>query len=391
MKNKNSLTIFDVRRQKKKRFIIWTLVIVIIMTTCFGQAPLVSEADVDDKPENYTYFQCIVDEMTKDKDRKFTILEIVPDTSCSEFLFYGADKSIRDKLDWINENEQDTTIRRWFGTIGGWDGAVMAQSQYQLNADGFSNFKFTFNISRLTGKKYVEVENMFLNYVLTDYVDFMEDRLVISTKAANEVTVEDVQNADFVYVSTKCHDNNTYTTNQFFNGYMSDGAGGYQPVEASQITKYTRNADGSFTEVAVNSSGNAPTYMDYEFVENGSEKDELLRSIDGRITGANPEYLTYPSADGSGYYISRDLSWAAAEAIMNATLEGKTFKNGQIRMMPVVFDASTIGTAGNNVKRMEAVVRSTITDVPTDADKIISDKDGNTYTGYASVKNMIST
>lgn len=57
------------------------------MTTCFGQAPLVSEADVDDKPENYTYFQCIVDEMTKDKDRKFTILEIVPDTSCSEFLF----------------------------------------------------------------------------------------------------------------------------------------------------------------------------------------------------------------------------------------------------------------------------------------------------------------
>ena len=215
MKNKNSLTIFDVRRQKKKRFIIWTLVIVIIMTTCFGQAPLVSEADVDDKPENYTYFQCIVDEMTKDKDRKFTILEIVPDTSCSEFLFYGADKSIRDKLDWINENEQDTTIRRWFGTIGGWDGAVMAQSQYQLNADGFSNFKFTFNISRLTGKKYVEVENMFLNYVLTDYVDFMEDRLVINTKAANEVTVEDVQNADFVYVSTKCHDNNTYTTNQF--------------------------------------------------------------------------------------------------------------------------------------------------------------------------------
>ena len=391
MKNKNSLTIFDVRRQKKKRFIIWTLVIVIIMTTCFGQAPLVSEADVDDKPENYTYFQCIVDEMTKDKDRKFTILEIVPDTSCSEFLFYGADKSIRDKLDWINENEQDTTIRRWFGTIGGWDGAVMAQSQYQLNADGFSNFKFTFNISRLTGKKYVEVENMFLNYVLTDYVDFMEDRLVISTKAANEVTVEDVQNADFVYVSTKCHDNNTYTTNQFFNGYMSDGEGGYQPVEASQITKYTRNADGSFTEVAVNSSGNAPTYMDYEFVENGSEKDELLRSIDGRITGANPEYLTYPSADGRGYYISRDLSWAAAEAIMNATLEGKTFKNGQIRMMPVVFDASTIGTAGNNVKRMEAVVRSTITDVPTDADKIISDKDGNTYTGYAIVKNMIST
>lgn len=391
MKNKNSLTIFDVRRQKKKRFIIWTLVIVIIMTTCFGQAPLVSEADVDDKPENYTYFQCIVDEMTKDKDRKFTILEIVPDTSCSEFLFYGADKSIRDKLDWINENEQDTTIRRWFGTIGGWDGAVMAQSQYQLNADGFSNFKFTFNISRLTGKKYVEVENMFLNYVLTDYVDFMEDRLVINTKAANEVTVEDVQNADFVYVSTKCHDNNTYTTNQFFNGYMSDGEGGYQPVEASQITKYTRNADGSFTEVAVNSSGNAPTYMDYEFVENGSEKDELLRSIDGRITGANPEYLTYPSADGRGYYISRDLSWAAAEAIMNATLEGKTFKNGQIRMMPVVFDASTIGTAGNNVKRMEAVVRSTITDVPTDADKIISDKDGNTYTGYAIVKNMIST
>ena len=391
MKNKNSLTIFDVRRQKKKRFIIWTLVIVIIMTTCFGQAPLVSEADVDDKPENYTYFQCIVDEMTKDKDRKFTILEIVPDTSCSEFLFYGADKSIRDKLDWINENEQDTTIRRWFGTIGGWDGAVMAQSQYQLNADGFSNFKFTFNISRLTGKKYVEVENMFLNYVLTDYVDFMEDRLVINTKAANEVTVEDVQNADFVYVSTKCHDNNTYTTNQFFNGYMSDGAGGYQPVEASQITKYTRNADGSFTEVAVNSSGNAPTYMDYEFVENGSEKDELLRSIDGRITGANPEYLTYPSADGRGYYISRDLSWAAAEAIMNATLEGKTFKNGQIRMMPVVFDASTIGTAGNNVKRMEAVVRSTITDVPTDTDKIISDKDGNTYTGYAIVKNMIST
>ena len=79
MKNKNSLTIFDVRRQKKKRFIIWTLVIVIIMTTCFGQAPLVSEADVDDKPENYTYFQCIVDEMTKDKDRKFTILEIVPE------------------------------------------------------------------------------------------------------------------------------------------------------------------------------------------------------------------------------------------------------------------------------------------------------------------------
>lgn len=391
MKNKNSLTIFDVRRQKKKRFIIWTLVIVIIMTTCFGQAPLVSEADVDDKPEDYTYFQCIVDEMTKDKDRKFTILEIVPDTSCSEFLFYGADKSIRDKLDWINENEQDTTIRRWFGTIGGWDGAVMAQSQYQLNADGFSNFKFTFNISRLTGKKYVEVENMFLNYVLTDYVDFMEDRLVINTKAANEVTVEDVQNADFVYVSTKCHDNNTYTTNQFFNGYMSDGEGGYQPVEASQITKYTRNADGSFTEVAVNSSGNAPTYMDYEFVENGSEKDELLRSIDGRITGANPEYLTYPSADGRGYYISRDLSWAAAEAIMNATLEGKTFKNGQIRMMPVVFDASTIGTAGNNVKRMEAVVRSTITDVPTDADKIISDKDGNTYTGYAIVKNMIST
>lgn len=57
---------------------------------------------------------------------------------------------------------------------------------------------------------------MFLNYVLTDYVDFMEDRLVISTKAANEVTVEDVQNADFVYVSTKCHDNNIYTTNQFF-------------------------------------------------------------------------------------------------------------------------------------------------------------------------------
>ena len=391
MKNKNSLTIFDVRRQKKKRFIIWTLVIVIIMTTCFGQAPLVSEADVDDKPENYTYFQCIVDEMTKDKDRKFTILEIVPDTSCSEFLFYGADKSIRDKLDWINENEQDTTIRRWFGTIGGWDGAVMAQSQYQLNADGFSNFKFTFNISRLTGKKYVEVENMFLNYVLTDYVDFMEDRLVINTKAANEVTVEDVQNADFVYVSTKCHDNNTYTTNQFFNGYMSDGEGGYQPVEAPQITKYTRNADGSFTEVVVNSSGNAPTYMDYEFVENGSEKDELLRSIDGRINGENPEYLTYPSADGRGYYISRDLSWAAAEAIMNATLEGKTFKNGQIRMMPVVFDASTIGTAGNNVKRMEAVVRSTITDVPTDADKIISDKDGNTYTGYAIVKNMIST
>ena len=172
---------------------------------------------------------------------------------------------------------------------------------------------------------------------------------------------------------------------------MSDGAGGYQPVEASQITKYTRNADGSFTEVAVNSSGNAPTYMDYEFVENGSEKDELLRSIDGRINGENPEYLTYPSADGRGYYISRDLSWAAAEAIMNATLEGKTFKNGQIRMMPVVFDASTIGTAGNNVKRMEAVVRSTITDVPTDTDKIISDKDGNTYTGYAIVKNMIST
>lgn len=386
MKNKNSLTVFDRIYTRKKRIIALVLVIVIVITTCFSNDPFLSKAE-DDASDD-TYFECIIKEMTKDVNRKFTILEIVPDKSCAEFIYFTGDQEIQNKLNWINENEKDTTIKRWYGTIGGSEGSPKAAGQYQLNADGFSNFKFTFNISRLSGKMYVEVENMFLNYVLPDYATFLEDRIEVNSKVANEVTVEDVNQADFIYVSMKPEDSSTFQINQFFSKYKSNGSDEYTVTAPEAVVKYNQ-VNGSFLGTTVTDVFSVPTYKDYEYVSNNSEKDTLLEE-----SISSGKYITYPSSDGSGYYISRDMSWDVAQRIMEVSLEGKEFKNNEVRQVPIVFDGDdTTAASGNNIVRMQTIIRSVVTDVPTDESKIIKDTTATpeTYTGYAIVKNMIST
>ncbi|MDY5576361.1 MAG: DUF5057 domain-containing protein [Lachnospiraceae bacterium] len=386
MKNKSSLTVFDMINKKKKRFISLVLVILVVVSTCFSNAPFVSEAEEGESnsgQESTGYFDQVIAEMKADPNRTFNILEIVPDDCCGEFLFYTADSSIQEKFDYISTDAAG--MEEIYSKLS--DGAkndVKTTGSGQLTNMGFSNFLVMYHENLFTNKVYLEIENLFLNEVVPDYATFLDGRLDVDLVEANKLTIDDISNADLIYINTRDHDGGTVEGYEFLSQYKKDASGNWYKGAKENLVVYKKDGSGNFTKSDA-ASGNIPGYTTYEYVTYGSAED-----IASRYTGDNPAYTIYKDSDNKGYYISRDISWESAAKILEVTLKGKSV-NGKTAQVPIIFDASTIGTNGNNIYRLEAIIRSVEADVAADEKYQITNSAGEVCNGYAIVENMIST
>lgn len=418
MKNNNHLTVFESIQKKKKRIhriVAGVLLPVLVVTTCFSSNLLrdVAEAETRTKdPEEYINY--VIGEMKADPDRKFTILEIVPDDSQGEFDFYAAQPEIVEKLSYLTQDELKKIDGWWQGredknvyhkvnnlyalkdmaNINDFYSATTALLNFRTIEDG------------ITGEISIELENAFLQVVVPEYYSMMRDRMEVKIMDANDVTVIDVRNADLIYIHGYSQQGNVQPVNELLTTLVDENTRG--PI----IQNANYNKDGTAK------SADAYSFEDFEYVEKGSEED--IKYEDNMTAYANAdESLTVPYIydsvtgkvnrsvytaedkkkqklaeytkeveDDKGYYKSRDISWAVVEEIWELNLYGKYFPmDNAYATVPIMVDNnSMIGQMSTNASKMIGFCQSV------SAEKIKpSETSIVTVCGYDIYKQCVST
>ncbi len=426
MRANSSITIFE-RIQRKnriiKRAIAFFMVVVVALTTCFSSNFTKKKANAAvaiDEPGAYLVY--VIEEMQKDPARNFVVLEIVPDQSQGEFIYYCAQKEVTDKLQKLNQTELEYIYNRladgsktvnFFGNI---EQVYAKDSSGNYVGGTTSNFGFKLRKNALSGKYDIKLENVFLENVIPEYYGFLEDRLEVRCIEANDVTIEDVREADLIYLNSKMHD----STKSVYQVMSVISAAGDTRGTVPAIENF--KADGTLLT-------SDPNYSDYEFVETGSAEDLAYTTNLKKYNDATSEQdYTYDAKSGivkrdtysladkadkakavyetiahtyngkTGYLKSRDISWDVAEELLKLNMEGKNFYgqkdedgNPAVAKVPILMDHTgmTSYTQTNMYKLVTTLYTITNREVLEVKDKVSEQK--VKITGYDLLKKLMTS
>lgn len=236
------------------------------------------------------YIEYIIDRMVEGLQKEFTILEIVPYEGQGMIRYYLSDPEIEEaleadqaKLEYLYNNYRGGRID--YGTddgMGEW---------CSINGD-FSRFGYGMRKNSSTNLYEVRGPELFFENVVPEYQDILRDRVNLKTVEANDLTKEDIESADLIFVS--CYANERDNAVKFYKEYTG-------------IT------------------------------------EEPFYSKDGG-TGASKSYDSFEKVnnDGEVSYISRDASWEMCQALLDYTINGRNLElpDGTIKNVktPVVME-----------------------------------------------------
>ena len=267
----------------------------------------------NDKMENVsaeaatrTYMEYIIDRMVAGLQDNFKILEIVPYTGYGEFRYYVGEADVKEGL----ESRQDF-LKEWYMTnCGGYitgDGTWSISDEWVNMQGAFANFGYEIKYNSYTDKFEVRCPEVFINKVVPEYADILGDRIEVATVEANDLTAEQIADADLIIVTTGTHDT---LTKQCYDAYT--GHSGDEFYDAS------------------GSSTSDGTYNSYEKVK---------------------------KEDGTYEYVPRDASWEACEALLDYAINGRSLElsDGSVVNVktPLVLDNKEFGAmdkSGNMYK-----------------------------------------
>jgi hypothetical protein len=400
MKHRGNITIFDImaRRQRiMRRCLALLLVLVTVVTTCFTSRYTKDDAQAADsffdlsQPQYMTY---VIQEMQEDPTRKFIILEIVADESQAEFPYYAPAEYDIDIVD--NNSPKDGVLKKmsyltqselaqgylnndgssWFD-YNGLNTYCKDQDIYVTDVDkstssktayasvSVNNLSFRTKKSAFSDEFIIQVENAFLELVVPDYYDILKDRLEVHVIEANDLKVEDIEDADLVYIHAT-NQGNAVQTNRLLSRVTGPGEDNTTKNRQSAVINatYTKNSDGSFTETA---EPNNYLFSEYEFVEAGSAEDVRYQAVLEDYKKNNPDrlaFVTYQTVDVTdesgeviGYYKSRDMNWEVAEKLLEYNMVGKEFPSaGVTAKLPVILSTDLVSDSSINAGRLAQTI-----------------------------------
>ncbi len=314
---------------KKNKIIAVVLATAVCVTSLWhntGDKPL--EANAETAVPEKSYLSYIVDRMIGGLQENFTILEIVPHESQGEFRYYIGDDEVEEGLE-----SNRALMEAYYATKGYENKPYTVTDIWFEMGTAFTNLGYEFIYYSETDTFEVESPKRFLNYVVPEYKELLEDRIVLNIVEGNDLTAEDVKEADFIIISTSTHDDMTIAA---YNSYTDP------------------------TVVAVDSNkGKTANYVDANSYTKSVAEDGTVAWTE--VTDKDAiTYNTYEKitdADGNENYISRDISWDAAKALLEYTTKGKSMElsDGSVvtTAAPVILDMkkfSELNKDGNMYK-----------------------------------------
>lgn len=252
------------------------------------------------------YMEYIIDRILSGLQDDFTILEIVPDKCLSEFGYYVGDPEIENGLE-----ENQTLLTEYYRNQGRYfyNGSWSVVDEWKAISTDFSNFGYELRFNSYTNLFEVKCPELFINNVIPSYAGILDGKINLNTVEANDLTIEDVNEADLIILSTSTHDQNTKLCYEKWSG------------ESSNVfyTSTGSISDGKY-------------YDTYQKVEN---------------------------EDGTVSYVPRDAKWESCEALLDVALLGRDLllSDGTTKTIktPIVIDNQQpkyLDTTGNLYKAM---------------------------------------
>ncbi len=256
------------------------------------------------------------DDLTNDRD--FTILEIVPYVGMGEFVHYVHHDEVTDGIARLMEDSGET----WFQTY--------AAYKFEKYA-GLNNFAYDIMYRTNEEEYFVRSGEYFLKYVLPEYAFALRNHLKVNVCEANDLTIEEINEADMIIVQTGTHDQQTV-------GSYHDWA------DVTDIEVFLKDGTDAYSVT----NGQASASITYDMYEDISD---IIGTAAAEKYADREKYTVNVSdekdKEETRVLISRDLSWVAAEELMEVSLVGRTFmvdgKEMKLRT-PVIMDNQTYGT-----------------------------------------------
>ena len=296
---------FIKRKNLKTRILSVILVIAILAGSFvwFGNNDM-KEVVAEDKEKDYLeYIADRMESATTGDQQYFNVLEIVPYDGLGEFRYFLNDQSV---LNYFNSEAGQTKIK---------DNAWCLTSEREwkyFKGNGFGNLGYKIRYNSITKKYEVQGNDSFLVKAFGDQAGIFSEKIKLQTVEANDLTADMVNKADLIVFSSADHDSGTLKMYEAWTGTTDHGFYDSTGAVASDDTLY---------------------------------------------------YATYEKKAG-GSLVSRDMSWAACEALLNCTIEGRSFevtpgKNIYLKT-PVILDNREISGLDNalNVYKFNFVYRS---------------------------------
>ena len=264
------------------------LVAALIGGAVFAGINLTNAQGVEPVETEKTYLADITDRIVSGKQKNFTILEIVPYLGVGEFRYFAGDPEVEAG---ILSKDQDT-LRAFYGKLGNPTPNTWYKIQYL-----FSNFNYEIKYNSYQDKYYLRCHKTFNEDVLIEpYTSLLEGKIVVNTVEANDLTEDDLKEADLIVLSCTPQDNSTIQMYNFWhNGYGVDQAG--------MDTTYVYDKDGNMLPFG------GINYSTYEKMEDGS-------------------------------LVSRDISWENAKTLLHYMETGRDLRgDGTLFQTPVILDA----------------------------------------------------
>lgn len=266
----------------------------------YGMKSLDADAETAQTLADKTYLSDIVDRIAEGKQKYFTILEITPDESMGEYKYYVGSPEVETGI----LSKDNTALEKLYNQIGGTGRA----NEWISISKYFSNFGYSMKYNSYQKKYELKCEQYFNNQLLIEpYRSLLEGKIQVNTVEANDLTEQDIINADLIVITATAFDSNTLAAYNFYTGNV-DANG-----DATKSTGVYYKDGENFVECSTDNP-NKLTYDTYELVE--------------------------------GEYVSRDISWEMARKLLDYMYVGRDLKGtGTYSQTPVIF--SGLLTEGN--------------------------------------------
>ena len=286
----------------KKNIKIRVLSVVLIIAILCGSFVWFGNKDMDNVIASGTekvYMQHIMDRITNGLQSKFNILEIVPYDGFGEFRYY------------LNESEVIDSLEAQQNVIDNW--CLTSETEWKtLSAGGFANFGYMIRYNSIDKIFEVKGNDSFLSQAFGEQAGVLVGNVNLNTVEANDLTAEDINEADLIVFSSAPHYSGTEAL--------------YNTWKQTTGTKFYTSTGASDAETML------PYYDTYEMV--GSE------------------------------YVSRDMSTSAYDILLDCTINGRqiTLSNGTKVTLktPVILDNTQFKelNPNSNVYKFNLVYRT---------------------------------
>lgn len=219
-----------------------------------------------------TYMEYIIDRIVGGLQEEFKVLEIVPYIGQGEFRYYAGADEVENGLESRQDMLED--MYRELGNSIIWNtGEWTNKDTWQKLIKYYSNFGYELRYNSADDIFEVRSPELFINNVLPDYADILNDRIHVDTVEANDLTAEVIESADLIVISTGTHDNNTLNAYSAWSGIYED-----------------------------------PFYTSAGAVTSDSDYDTYEKVV---------------AEDGTVSYVSRDASWEMCETLLDYIINGR--------------------------------------------------------------------